>query len=97
MVQNNDELRARLLAENDEFKKLHDEHRGCDERLHEFSRKAFLSGDEQIEEAPHLGAGPAAGPAMQCNYGKTIRVATFLPVDLMQRADGQPSGLARFQ
>ena len=50
MIQNNDELRARLLAENDEFRKLHDEHRGCDERLHEFSRKAFLSGDEQIEE-----------------------------------------------
>lgn len=50
MVQKEDELKARLLAENDEFRKLHAEHRGCDERLHEFSRKAFLSGDEQIEE-----------------------------------------------
>jgi uncharacterized protein YdcH (DUF465 family) len=38
-----DELKARLLAENDEFRR-------CDDRLGELTRKAFLSNDEQMEE-----------------------------------------------
>lgn len=45
-----DDLKVRLLENSDEFRKLHDEHRGCDERLHEFTRKAHLSSDEQMEE-----------------------------------------------
>lgn len=50
MGQRDEELRARLLADNDEFRKLHTEHHGCDERLTELTRKAFLSGEEQMEE-----------------------------------------------
>lgn len=45
-----DELKGRLLAEDDEYRKLHEEHRGCDEKLHGLTRKSFLNGNEQIEE-----------------------------------------------
>lgn len=45
-----DEIKARLLAENDEFKKLDEAHRGCDDRLSELTRKVHLSGDEELEE-----------------------------------------------
>lgn len=45
-----DDLKAQLLERNDEFRRLYDEHRDCDERLHEYSRKSFLSSEEQFEE-----------------------------------------------
>ena len=45
-----DEIKARLLDENDDFRRLSDQHRGCDVRLSELARKAFLSGEEQLEE-----------------------------------------------
>ncbi len=50
MGRSDDDLKARLLIESGDFRRLHEQHKGCDTRLEELSRKAFLSSDEQLEE-----------------------------------------------
>ncbi|MGD0782158.1 MAG: DUF465 domain-containing protein [Candidatus Aminicenantales bacterium] len=43
-------IKERLLAENLEFRRLHDEHRDHDLRLSELSAKPFLTSEEEIRE-----------------------------------------------
>jgi homoserine O-succinyltransferase len=50
-----------------------------------------------VEEPPHLGTRPPTGPAMQRNYGQSVGMAAFLPIELMQVADREAACLARLQ
>ena len=43
-------LRDRLLAENEEYRRLHAEHHEFETRLSVLADKAMLSDDEQLEE-----------------------------------------------
>ncbi len=43
-------LRDRLVRENDEFRKLHEEHQRHERRLADLKAKAFPSEAEQVEE-----------------------------------------------
>lgn len=45
------EIRERLLLENGEFKRIHDEHRRYEELLSSLRRKSRLSDEEKIEES----------------------------------------------
>jgi len=45
-----DELRDELIQTDDEFRRLHEEHLACKERLHEINQKSLLSQDDEIEE-----------------------------------------------
>ncbi len=44
------QIKERLLAENLEFRRLHDEHRDHDLRLSELSAKPFLTPEEELRE-----------------------------------------------
>jgi len=44
------QIKERLLAENFEFRRLHDEHRDHDFRLSELSAKPFLTPEEELRE-----------------------------------------------
>jgi hypothetical protein len=43
------ELKELLLKENDDFKKLHQEHRSCDKRLEVLMAKSFLTEEDEVE------------------------------------------------
>ena len=43
-------IKERLLAENVEFRRLHDEHRDHDLSLNELSAKPFLTPEEELRE-----------------------------------------------
>jgi uncharacterized protein YdcH (DUF465 family) len=45
------ELKTQLLQNDDEFRQLAAKHRDLEERLHELSRKQYLSDPEQLEES----------------------------------------------
>lgn len=45
-----DDLKAELIASDDEFRSLHEEHQGCEKRLHEINSKTMLSEEDEIEE-----------------------------------------------
>jgi len=47
---NEDELRDRLLRQNEDFKRLFDEHRRHEKRLEFLRSKPFLTGEEEVEE-----------------------------------------------
>jgi hypothetical protein len=51
----------------------------------------------RIEEPPHLGAGSAAGSAVECNDREAVRMAAFLPVEFVEVAYGQSAGPAGLQ
>jgi len=44
------EIRSILRTENDEFKKLEEEHKKLDKYLDEIARKKYLTSDEEIEK-----------------------------------------------
>jgi uncharacterized protein len=44
------ELKELLLKENEEFRKLHEEHQSCEKKLEIFKGKSFLTEDEKLEE-----------------------------------------------
>ena len=50
MSQSRDSLKESLLSENDEYRRLDEEHHQFDARLSVLSDKVVLSDDEQIEE-----------------------------------------------
>lgn len=43
------ELKELLLKENNDFKKLHQEHRSCDKRLEVLMAKSFLTEEDEVE------------------------------------------------
>ncbi len=45
-----DSIKARLLSEDEEFQKLHQEHRSCDDQLVKLLKRTFLSSNEQVQE-----------------------------------------------
>jgi len=45
-----DEIKEELIATDDEFRRLHDEHQACERRLAEINQKSLLSQDDEIEE-----------------------------------------------
>lgn len=44
-----EEVREVLVRENDEFRRLHEKHRGFEERLADLNGKVFLSEQEKLE------------------------------------------------
>ncbi len=50
MSQNTASLRENLLAENEEYRRLDEQHRQFDVRLTALTAKAVLTDDEQVEE-----------------------------------------------
>ncbi len=44
------ELKELLLRENEEFRKLYEEHRSCEKKLDILTAKSFLTEDEKLEE-----------------------------------------------
>ena len=50
MMSRHDSIKARLLSEDAEFQKLHQEHRACDGELVKLSKRTFLSSQEQVQE-----------------------------------------------
>ena len=44
------ELKELLLRENEEFRKLHEEHQSCEKKLESIKSKNFLTEDEKVEE-----------------------------------------------
>lgn len=44
------ELKERLIRENEEFKKLHEEHQAYEKKLEKFKEKSFLTEEEKLEE-----------------------------------------------
>ncbi len=44
------ELKELLLKENEEFRKLHEEHQTCEKKLEILKGKSFLTEDEKLEE-----------------------------------------------
>ncbi len=44
------ELREHLLKENAEYRRLAAEHHACDDQLENFSKKHFLSEEEELQE-----------------------------------------------
>ncbi len=47
---NADALKEELLATDEEFRRLADEHRECEARLTELNQKTLLSEEDEIEE-----------------------------------------------
>jgi len=45
-----DELKEELIQTDPEFRRLHEEHQSCKQRLHEIYQKSLLSQDDEIEE-----------------------------------------------
>jgi uncharacterized protein YdcH (DUF465 family) len=45
-----DELKEELIKTDAEFRRLHDEHQTCKQRLHDINQKSLLSQDDEIEE-----------------------------------------------
>jgi uncharacterized protein YdcH (DUF465 family) len=45
-----DEIKEELIATDDEFRRLHEEHQACERRLAEINQKSLLSQDDEIEE-----------------------------------------------
>ena len=43
-------LKELLLRENDDFRKLHEEHQACEKRLEDLLGKTFLTDKEKLEE-----------------------------------------------
>jgi uncharacterized protein len=43
-------IKERLMAENPEFRRLHDEHRDHESRLSALAAKAVLTDEEQVQE-----------------------------------------------
>ncbi|MFZ2054936.1 MAG: DUF465 domain-containing protein [Candidatus Aminicenantales bacterium] len=43
-------LKELMLRENEDFRKLHDEHQECEKRLEILQLKSFLSEEEKLEE-----------------------------------------------
>jgi uncharacterized protein len=50
MVSGPQDLKAHLMATNEEFKKLADEHHSYDEKLQQLARRHYLTDQEQVEE-----------------------------------------------
>ena len=44
------ELKELLLKENEEFRKIHEEHQSCEKKLEILKGKSFLTEDEKLEE-----------------------------------------------
>lgn len=45
-----DDIREELIATDDEFRHLFQEHRASDERLNRIQQKSWLSQDDEVEE-----------------------------------------------
>ena len=45
-----DELKDELIETDEEYRRLHEEHLACKERLHEINQKSLLSQEDEIEE-----------------------------------------------
>jgi uncharacterized protein YdcH (DUF465 family) len=45
-----DDLKAELIATDDEFRRLHEEHQQYDHRLQELNQKSLLSQEDEAEE-----------------------------------------------
>lgn len=45
-----EEIRKMLLEKNEEFRKLHELHQKCEQRLKELQSKSYLTEEEKIEE-----------------------------------------------
>ncbi|HXO18758.1 MAG TPA: DUF465 domain-containing protein [Thermoanaerobaculia bacterium] len=45
-----DDLKEELIATDDEFRRLYEEHQAYERRLHEINQKSLLSQDDEIEE-----------------------------------------------
>jgi len=45
-----DEIKEELIATDDDFRRLHEEHQACERRLAEINQKSLLSQDDEIEE-----------------------------------------------
>ena len=45
-----EELKEELLKTDEEYRRLHDEHLTCKERLHELTQKSLPSQEDEIEE-----------------------------------------------
>lgn len=43
-------LKELMLRENIDFRRLHEEHRGCEKRLEDLQSKSFLTEEEKLEE-----------------------------------------------
>jgi uncharacterized protein YdcH (DUF465 family) len=43
-------LKELLLKENAEFRRLREEHQGCEKRLDDLKQKSFLTEEEKLEE-----------------------------------------------
>jgi len=48
-VETKDAVVNRLLAENEEYKKLHEEHSAFESKLEELNQKKYLSPEEDVE------------------------------------------------
>jgi uncharacterized protein YdcH (DUF465 family) len=45
-----DDVKEELIATDEEFRRLHEEHQTCEHRLAELNHKSLLSEDDEIEE-----------------------------------------------
>ncbi len=45
-----DDVKEELIATDEEFRRLHEEHQTCERRLAEISQKSLLSQDDEVEE-----------------------------------------------
>lgn len=50
MAQNSDPIREHLLRDNDEYRKLDEQHRDFEKRLTALTEKVVLTDEEQLEE-----------------------------------------------
>jgi uncharacterized protein YdcH (DUF465 family) len=50
MAQNSDPIREHLLRDNEEYRRLDDQHRDYEKRLSALTDKVVLTDDEQLEE-----------------------------------------------
>ncbi len=50
IAEDHDALVRELLETDGDFRRLHDEHQECEQRLEELSNKTLLSQDDEIEE-----------------------------------------------
>ena len=49
MPSSQDVLKERLVRENQEYRELVDEHRGCEERLSKLNSRNFLNDEQKVE------------------------------------------------
>jgi uncharacterized protein YdcH (DUF465 family) len=47
---NAEALKQELIESNESFRRLHDEHRDCEQRLHAIAMKTLLSQEDEAEE-----------------------------------------------